>query len=49
MGKSKFDGSTEWYLGLDVGTNSVNVDDSELKIEFEDKTRTMKSSSVVLK
>lgn len=23
MGKSKFDGNTEWYLGLDVGTNSV--------------------------
>lgn len=23
MSKSKFDGSTEWYLGLDVGTNSV--------------------------
>lgn len=23
MGKSKFDENTEWYLGLDVGTNSV--------------------------
>lgn len=34
MGRKKFDGSQEWYLGLDVGTNSVGwaATDSEYNV-----------------
>ena len=34
MGKKKFDGSQDWYLGLDVGTNSVGwaATDSEYNL-----------------